>query len=316
MEWQDYFSDNESTVGHIQNVYNDRETMNMNCVIDAEHVHKKIIGSNRRVRIVPIENLSVIHLIYNMVRSNFIMCWNSCEQIPTQRNKISSCITATAVRCIREYYKTSFGLLYFDEIQVLSCNDRLFTRHREWMMPVTDIVDETKRMLYLMVDSTEIERFMTYYLHVYLKSGVSVRVEFDDICDAVKNLKRKKYQAYLNRDGNCISKLIEKDTASTVDEFKTEPSIQTIVFYFCLLCVDKTISILNNMIIRSGGMPRSFHTSVGPSTDKKSLRTSILDILDSVTISASIESTCGVPMRMLSDDKQVDKREITVYKFK
>lgn len=123
MEW----NADETPVAARENT-DDQEIMYVNHTSVPDQLLNKVVGFNRRIRVIPVENMSMIYVIYNMVRSNFVQCWDACERTDAVRNKISTCVSATAVRCIAEYYGTSAGRVYFDEIRVLSCNDRLFAR--------------------------------------------------------------------------------------------------------------------------------------------------------------------------------------------
>lgn len=306
------------------------ESLYVDCVFDDVSVKNMIIGSNRKIKVVPVENLSIIYNIYSTVRANFIKCWRTILSRPAIeiKLKISTCLTMTLKMTIQEYYKTNYGQNYFEIVEFISCNNKLFTQCQEWVMPATDITETGGRKLYLLVDRFEIERFITYYLYVYLKSGSRISIEFDTVCDKIKNLKRKLPGTYL--DGT-VQSMISKTTTKT---FKTEEigvagdqeadleQHNSVVFYFTLLCIDKTISIINNMIICSGSVPRNIYTSTAGKEHKKTIRTSILDTLDVVTISVDPSLTVNgkfTDLNIIAEDtNKIDSRDpnrgISIYK--
>lgn len=307
------------------------ESLYVDCVFDDASVKNMIVGSNRKIKVVPVENLGIIYSIYSIVRANFIKCWNAILSRPAIeiKSKISTCLTMTLKMTIQEYYKTNYGQNYFEIVEFISCNNKLFTQCREWVMPATDTTDAGGRKLYLLVDRSEIERFITYYLYVYLKSGSRVSIEFDTVCDKIKNLKRKLPGTYLN---GTVQSLISKTTTKTsragVDSGDSEDreadleQHNSVVFYFTLLCVDKTISIINNMIICPGNVPRNIYISAGGKEHKKTIRTSILDTLDVVTISVDpslSENGKFTNLNVIAEDtNKIDSRDpdqgISVYK--
>lgn len=311
----------------LNRAHSNPESLHVDCAFDDGHsVRNAIIGSNRKIRVVPVENLNVIYNIYTMVRRNFLKCWRPVLTDTGIPQKISTCLSVTLKMSIAEYYNTTYGLNYFDKIELTSCDNRLFTRCREWVMPATDITDTGGRVLYLLIDRAEIDRFVTYYLYVYMKSGARVSVEFDTVCDKVKSVKRKLPVTYLN---GSVKTLREK--TSTPRNLQPDDGAQSqqydyysIAFYFTLLCVDKTISIINSMIMCSGGLPRNVHNA----PDKKTIKTSILDTLDAATISthfapeqrapAGAGSNGGVITLMEgggAGEEEGGVREVSVYKF-
>lgn len=272
------------------------ETLNMDCVFDENHIMNRVIGSNRRIKIVPMENMSVIYNIYSLVRQNFLQQWRAALTVTNVRHRVSTCVAKTLRCVIDQYYTTSYGKSYFDKIELISCDNRLFNRHKEWIMPATDTDKFSSRLLYLLIDRAEIERFIAYYLYVYSKSGVSVSVEFDTVCDKVKSMKRKKPTTYLNGSINKPEKQKEKpDDDDNNDNHST-------IFYFTLMCIDKTLSILNNMIMNSGGVPRKIYAT----SDKRTVRTSIIDILDTVSVVAAD--------RKKHDEPGNNRGELVIYK--
>lgn len=313
-------SEDETPFKSVDILHTIAETYKLDYVENPEDIANKLFGSNRRVKIVPVENLGIIYNIWYMVRKYFLRVWPTCCNNTDDPSAISTCIISTLKLCIDEHYRTSYGRSYFDTVKYVSCNDRLFVRHREWIMPATDVnLNSGEKILYVLMDCTEIERFITYYWYIYGKSGTTVNVEFDSVCDKIKNVSKKLPRAYLmnllpnniSNSSSCQNARTEMDAErddidsviysnndlDNIDSINDAHlhtakgtniiNIDSVIFTFTLLCVDKTISLINNMMIRSGGVARTFMKPHGADTtinNKNQISTCIIDTLDSIHV--------------------------------
>lgn len=250
---------------------------------------------------IPSSNNNLIYDTYSLIRKQFLkfdeVTYRSCSLSTTDW---SSIVLKTVINSFTDYCHSEIALRgYFDEIILVSCNGKLFREHHEWIMPVfhtrCTAEDNTakQKYLYLLIDVTEIERFFTYYIYAYQTTAIKFNVKFSDVdvnddkreCQKMKSFLVKKNDTIIDvptfktPSFDC-TKQQQINNAEESTETMKECDVHNFMFGFTLLCVDKTLAIANNMLIKIGRI----NVKNKAYESNTNLHTSIIEILGKIEI--------------------------------